>query len=81
MHKALNETLAALPDDTKVYVGLPFRVDTSLILIPPSPVMSIQRPMSSSALQCRRASLSRSSRHLRTRTRRHKGNSLSATKR
>ena len=23
MHKALNETLAALPDDTKVYVGGP----------------------------------------------------------
>lgn len=26
MHTALNETLAALPDDTVVYVGLPGRV-------------------------------------------------------
>lgn len=26
MHTALNKTLAALPDDTKVYVGLPGRI-------------------------------------------------------
>lgn len=30
MHKALNETLAALPDDTKVYVSrMPFYLDAS----------------------------------------------------
>lgn len=81
MHKALNETLASLPDDTKVYVGLSFRVDTSLMLTRSSPAMSIPRPMSSSALRSHRQSLLRSSRHLRIRTSRHKGNSLSAMKR
>lgn len=74
MHKALNETLAALPDDTKVYVGLSFCVGERLVLTLSSPVMSIPRPMSSSALRSRRQSPSRSSRHLRRRTRRHKGN-------
>jgi glyoxylase-like metal-dependent hydrolase (beta-lactamase superfamily II) len=81
MHKALNETLAALPDDTKVYVGLSFRVDTSLMLTLSSLATSIPRPMSSSALLSHKQSLLRSSRRLRTRTSRHKGNSLSAMKR
>lgn len=40
MHKALNETLASLPDDTKVYVGfLSSPLSTSHADFP-SPVMS-----------------------------------------
>lgn len=44
MHKALNETLASLPDDTKVYVGF---LSSPQLGIPhtdfPSPVMSTPR--------------------------------------
>ena len=45
MHTALNQTLAALPDDTRVYVGFldpPWEIGA---LILSSRVMSTQKPM------------------------------------
>lgn len=52
MHKALNETLASLPDDTKVYVRLSLFPGLVPVLTTFRAVMSTLDPMSNSCLPC-----------------------------
>ena len=82
MHKALNETLAALPDDTKVYVCfLPPIIGHTTYTDFSSPVMNTPRRMSNSALQFHKQNRLRSFRRLRNRTKRPRESSLSVTRR
>jgi hypothetical protein len=78
----LNETLAALPDDTNVYVGginFIFRIVCANDLS--SPATSTPRATSNSASRSCSQSLSRSSRLSPTRTSKHRASSLLAMRR
>lgn len=68
MHTALNKTLAALPDDTKVYVcfDLACSVDQQAHLLS-SPVTNTQKETSNSASPSRRPTQSRNSLHSQSR--------------
>lgn len=83
MHKALNETLAALPDDTRVYVGvlvLPGK-EVSQLMRASSRATSTPRAMSSSAPPCRSRSRLRSCRRLWRRTSRPRASLRSGMRR
>jgi hypothetical protein len=77
MNKALNETLAALPDDTFVYVSLLTLDYVALFVLLihfSSPDMSIPSKMSNSASPFPRPTLSRNLMTLLPRIRRRRGN-------
>jgi hypothetical protein len=82
MDKALNETLAALPDDTKVYVSeIRIRFYDCIYWLDHSLVMSTRRATLNLASRSCSQSLSRSSRLSPMRTNRHRANSLLVMKR
>ena len=71
MNRALNQVLAALPDDTRVFVSLFFiylQVECSQLTSASSPDMNTPKATSSSALQYPRPSPLRDSRRLRQQT-------------
>jgi hypothetical protein len=72
MHTALNKTLAAVPDDTKVYVSPPHSCPGIIFADFISPDMSTRRPTLNLASQFFRASQSRNYKPLQRRTRRRK---------
>lgn len=81
MHKALNVTLGALPDDTRVFVSLETNISNLAILIISSPATSTPPPMPSSVCRCCRARRSRPWRPLQRKTKRRRASSPLATRR